>query len=250
MNITFDNISLNTAPYLLAELDHEKSSSRDVYMYDLTRERGSIFVGENYKPKEFIITGRITGANKATLETNIDAFKELMSRAMKNLDLEYSTGTRRYVAVASMIDINRKFFHLSFAPFTVTLVAPSGVGEDITQTVLTQAGITTATYNGTAHIDGSAYPKPTIKMTVKAASAMTAISFQNNGDKVVLTNALVLNDVVIFDCANKKVTLNGAEKDYTGIFPEFIIGDNAYQLAVTRTTGTIDLEISYAKKYL
>lgn len=250
MNIAFDNISLNNDPYQFTELDHEKSAPRETFMYDLARERGGVIVGDNYKPKEVVITGRIVGDDKNALESNIDSFKELMARFNKNLDLDYASGTRRYVATPIEVDIDRKYFHLSFVPFRVTFLVPSGVGEDITQTASIQNGITVTPYNGSINIGGSAYPMPKVEITIASITAGADISFQCNGDKITLTNSLVANDVVVFDVQNKKVTLNGAEKDYTGVFPKFNVGTNNYIITVNSSARNFNIEVDYFKKWL
>ncbi|MEI7890925.1 MAG: hypothetical protein WCI36_03055 [bacterium] len=250
MNIAFDNVSLNNSPYEFAELDHEKTAPRETFMYDLARERGGVIVGDNYKPKEVVITGRIVGDDKNALEANVDSFKELMARFNKNLDLDYASGTRRYVATPIEVDIDRKYFHLSFVPFKVIFLVPSGVGEDITQTVLIQNGVTASPYNGSFTIGGSAYPTPQIKITINSITAGTDISFQCNGDKITLTNSLVANDVVVFDIQNKKVTLNGSEKDYTGVFSKFNVGLNNYIITVNSSARNMKIEIDYYKKWL
>ena len=250
MNIAFDNVSLNNIPYQFAELDHEKSAPRETFMYDLARERGGVIVGDNYKPKEVIITGRIVGNDKNALEINIDSFKELMARFNKNLDLDYASGTRRYVATPTEVNIDRKFFHLSFVPFRVTFLVPSGVGEDITQTALIQNAVTASPYNGSINISGSAYPTPQIKVSINSITAGTDVSLQCNGDKITLTNSLVANDIVVFDIQNKKVTLNGSEKDYTGVFPKFNVGLNNFIITTNSSARNINIEIDYCKKWL
>ena len=250
MNIAFDNVSLNNQPYQFAELDHEKSAPRETFMYDLARERGGVIVGDNYKPKEAVITGRITGADKNALEANIDSFKELMARFNKNLDLDYASGTRRYVATPTDVAIDRKYFHLSYVPFRVTFLVPSGVGEDITQTVSLQNDVTVSPCNGSITVGGSAYPTPQIEITINSITTGLDISFQCNGDKITLTNSLVANDVVVFDVQNKKVTLNGSEKDYTGVFPKFNVGLNNYIITTNSSARNMNIKIDYYKKWL
>jgi phage-related protein len=250
MNIAFDNVSLNNDPYQFTELDHEKSAPRETFMYDLARERGGVIVGDNYKPKEVVITGRIIGDDKNALESNIDSFKELMARFNKNLDLDYASGTRRYVATPTDVNIDRKYFNLSFVPFRVTFLVPSGVGEDITQTASIQNGITDSPYDGSINIGGSAYPMPKVEVIIASITAGIDISFQCNGDKITLTNSLVANDVIVFDVQNKKVTLNGAEKDYTGVFPKFNVGTNNYIITINSSARNFNVEVDYFKKWL
>lgn len=251
MDITFDNVSLNTSPYRVTGLKHEHASPRETFLYDLARERGSILIDADYKSKEIVIAGRITGDTQADLEDNIDAFKELISRINKSLDIEYSTGTRRYKnAYSNDVVIDRQFFHLSYAPFEVKFIVPSGVGEDTALTTDTETGITVASKSDSIVIGGSAYPTPNVKLTFSAVSGGNQVSLTLGGDKVTFDGTLATSDVLIFDIENKKVTLNGVEKDYVGLFPKFAIGTNNYQVDINGTSRTYAIEISYKKKWL
>jgi hypothetical protein len=254
MNITFDNVGLNSSPYGIKGINHEETAPRDILSFSLARERGSIIVDTNYQSKIIQIEGNITGSSPADLENKIDTFKELMSRELKNLDIDYAGGTRRYKATANATQINRQFFHLNYAPFTVSFIIPSGVGEDITatnqQTLAIPATTAVPSYVSSITIGGTAYPQPTFKLTFTAQAGISAVSLLVNGSKITYTGTIAVNDVLVFDTENKKVTLNAVEKDYTGIFPSLIIGNNVWQTDVICTTATYKMDIDYYKKYL
>lgn len=250
MDITFDNVGLNTTPYGIKGINHEETAPRDINSFGLAKERGSIIVDTNYQAKTIQIEGIITGSSQADLESKVDAFKELMSREMKNLDIDYAGGIRRYKATAGQVSINRQYFHLNYAPFTVTFIIPSGVGEDITVTNNQTTGITQASKSALVTILGTAYPTPTAKLTFSACNAVSVVSFMVAGTKITYTGAIAVNDVLIFDTENKKVTLNGVEKDFTGMFPSFVVGENTWQIDVTSTSHTYKLDIDYYKKFL
>ena len=251
MDIKFDNTSLNSNQYTCTGIKHEESTPRETYIYNLARERGGIIVDTNYKPKEVVVVGRITGVSQANLEENIDTFKELLSREAKNLEITYATGTRRYKgAMATKVSINREYMHLTYAPYEATFLIPSGVGEDTTLATMLWEGITSSPLSDTMDTVGSAFPEPTITITINSITAGTAISLTINGDKITLTDTIIASDVIVFDIANKKVTLNGTEKDYTGIFPHFTVGENGFDLAVTSSARDYDLLLEYYPKYL
>lgn len=250
MNITFDNVGLSSGQFFTEGIKHESSAPREMYMYTLARERGSVMVDSRIQSKEITIYGRIKADNQQALEQAIDSFKELLSREDKTLDIEYATGTRRYRAYATQPKINREFFHVSYAPFEATFIVPVGVGEDINATVSSIDNITLATKTGTLTVGGSTFPTPKIQLSIDSAVAATAVSFQCNGDKITLTKTLAASDVIVFDTENKKVTVNGSEQEYVGMFPKFAVGDNAWQIDVTRTSCQYDLLFTYTKKWL
>ena len=250
MQISYDGTSLVSTPFRVSKLTHENADSRVLNLQDLARQRGGVLINAEYKPKLIRIIGNITGTDNADLEGNIDEFKELLNRQGKNLDVSYDSGTRRFVATCQSMKIEREFFNLNYAPFEVEMLIPAGVGYDITTTSTILSAQTSKTLTSSLTIAGTAEPKVKMTITVTAATAITACFFLINGYKITLTNALVANDVVIFDADTMKVTLNGVEKDYTGIFPDWVIGINAYYLEITGTSITYDLTFSYIKTYL
>lgn len=250
MNITFDNVSLESGAYRTEGIKHESSAPRDMYVYTLARERGSVLVDSRFQSKEITVFGRIKASSQGELEQAVDAFKELLSREDKVLDVEYATGTRRYRAYALQPKINREFFHVSYAPFEATFIVPTGVGEDINPVVSSSLNFTGAMQTGTLNAGGSTFPVPKIQISIDSGTAVSSISFQCNGDKITLAKALVASDTVVFDTENKKVTVNGAEQEYTGMFPKFVVGDNAWRIDVVRTACQYDTVFTYTKKWL
>lgn len=250
MQITFDGISLMTTPYTVKNISNDSVENREVFVYGLARQRGAHLLNAEYKAKIFRVTGTITGADRATLEANVDEFKELMSRQEKNLDIEYAGGTRRYVATAQSINIDRDFYHNTFTPFEVDFLVPSGIGTDIASSNDTASAISTLDRIAQTTVLGTAQPKMKTTIDITAASGITQLDLLANGDKITLITGLVAGDQIIIDENTLKVTVNGVEQDYTGIFPRFLVGANVYQLLFTGTSITYNLTFSYIKTYL
>lgn len=250
MDIKFDNVSLMADPFNVTEVTTDSTAARDLFMYNLARQRGSSLVGAEYKAKVFKLIGSITGATQADLDDHIDEFTELISRKSKNLDIDHGSGTRRYVATVSKVEIPRQHHHITYIPFVVEFVAPSGIGIDIAETTATTAGIATLINTATLTALGSARPKMRLKLNITSATAITKLEFLCNGDKITLTNAIVAGDEIIIDENTLKVTLNGTEMAYTGIFPQFDIGANVYSIQFTGTSLVYTASLIYTKTYL
>lgn len=250
MQITFDNTSLTTTPFLIKSVDHDSAGPRDINLFNLARQRGAVLVNSEYRPKVVRLTGTITGATQAVLEANIDTLKELFSRQGKNLDIDYSGSTRRYIATNTALQISRDYFHLSYAPFSAEFIVPNGTGIDPTLSSTILTAITAASNVNTITMLGTAYPKPKITLTLTAVNTVSKIEFLANGDKITITKTFALNDVVVIDTDNMIVTVNGAVVDYTGIFPQFGIGANVYDIEITRTSCTYNTQIDYYKNYI
>lgn len=252
MKVLYDSVDLNASPYSVKENPHHSVSDREIYMYNLSRERGGVAVVAEYKPKVFSFQGMIRGTSYADLDSKIDTFNELMSRQGKNFDFDHGGGTRRYRNCLTRAHVyERKATDIIYAKFRLDIIAPDGIGITPTMTNQSVNGTTTATYNGSITITGSAKPRPVITVTVTAKSGtVNSLSFQLGSQKITLSQAIVANDVVVFNTETKKVTLNGVEKDYEGIFPEFAVGLNSYVITINGTTRTYDLDIDYYPTYL
>lgn len=250
MNITFNNTSLMTDPYSVRSFTAEETNNKEVFLYELARQRGANLVTAQYRQKRFLMIGTIKGDNKADLEANIDTFKALMDLSSKNLDIDYGAGTRRFVATAVRCEVKRDYFNMTFAPFEVEFVVPAGVGYNTARTEDTLAGITDLTQNESITIDGSVPPDDfQLTLTFTAENAITQIDFQANGNKITVLAAFTSTDVVVFDQENMKVTVNGVETAYTGIFPQFYVGSNDFLITLTGTSATYTRKTSYTKAY-
>lgn len=250
MQITFNNVSLITDPYTVRSFTSEETNNKELFLYELARSRGANLVSSEYRQKRFSMIGTIKGTDKDDLEQNIDDFKALMDQSSKNLDIEYAGTTRRFVATVSKCNVNRDYFNITFAQFEIEFTVPAGVGYDTARTENSLASITDLTQNESITVGGSA-PPDDFKLTVTftAENAITAMSFQANGNKITVTQAFSNGDVVVFDQENLKVTVNGTEVAYTGLFPQFYVGDNAFLIELTGTSATYTRVTSYTKAY-
>lgn len=250
MQITFDSVSLVSSPYTIRRFTSDDVQNRQMFVYGLARQRGASLLNSELKEKTFKMEGTITGTSLANLEANVDTFKELVSRSNKNLDIEYAGGTRRFVATASKINIPRDFFNITFVPFEVEFLCSAGVGTDITTTSVAVTGITTLIRTTSVSVLGTISPPMKTTIDITAATAITKVELLVNGDKLTLTTSITAGMQIIFDEGVLKVTKDGAEVDYTGIFPKFDIGSNSYTLTFTGTSLTYNLTFTYTKNYL
>lgn len=252
MNILFDNTNLNADPYTVTEFDHESVAERDVFTYELARERGAVVVSSEYRSKKIHVSGTIRGSSKDDLDAKIDSLKELLNRAAKNLDVAYSSGTRRYKkCYATLSPIKRGRADITKAYWDVTFFVPDGVGVATSLTTSTVSNITSATYNGSISISGNAKPKPKFTISIDSVTGtLNSLSLQNGDFKIELQQTLVATDVVVFDMESKLVTLNGVSKDFVGQFPEFVPGSNSFTIVANGTTRQYDLQIDYYPTYL
>ncbi len=250
MQIYFDNTSLMTAPYFVRTIDHDSLSPREVTTFNLARQRGGVLVNSEYKSKTIKMMGIITGNNSANLESNIDAFKELLGRQGKNLDIDYAGTVRRYEATTTKVDIPRESYHLTFAPFTVEFFVPSGIGKATVADTVSLNAISATPYVGVLSIGGTANTSPKITITITSASGVTKVDLLANGDKISISKSFSANDVLVIDCENMQVTVNGIIVDYVGIFPVFGVGANIYEVDITATSFIYSIVFNFYKMFV
>jgi len=249
-NISFDSTSINSGNYTVKTVQHDDATTRDLFMYELTRESGSELVSTYYQPKKIIIAGTIKGTDVDNLETNIDTFKQLMGGKDKILDIEYASGTRRYIATVKVVQIERDYYNITNVPFSVEFAIPAGFGKDISVTAYTTASVLHTLQDTSLNILGTVVPKYDITITFSAASSVTEVSVTINGDKITVAQAITDGQSLIIDAENKKVTIAGVETDYTGLFPRLQLGANTYKIVTKSTSHSYNVVVSYTKKYL
>lgn len=250
---TFDPITrlgINTN-----QIDHTDLPTQVAELYAKADANGSSIPDINYPSKKVTIGGTIHGSSQADLDSRIDTFKGYFNGKDKNLDIVYGSSTRRYIATKNAISIQRqqKAF---YAAFQVEFVCTNPFGLDTTATSINNSqNYTSATKNMTPTIGGSAPQQlPVFTITIDALTGTgdyIQISNDNNGqDMLVYGLGLEAGDVLVIDCANRVVTLNGDLVDYNGVFLELEPGANSITYTDGFTTRTVDIVAEYYKRWL
>ena len=232
MSVQFDSTELQNSSYVPKSVKHDSAPDRELEIIQLAREDGGVLASEKYGSKTIVIEGVLKASTRSAFETLCDSFKELMSRRNKNLDIGYAGSTRRYIAYARSVVIERDFFHLLFAPYRVEFVVPLGVGKDTAATAAMNAVSADPPYSGSVVLAGTAEQKPIITLTIGAGWSLAyGIKFENTDtdEECIITRpaGFAAADELIIDCESKKVTLNAVEIPFYRVLPSFRIGSNA-----------------------
>lgn len=215
----------------------------------------SVISSVNYPSKKVGIAGSIHGSSSADLDDRIDTFKGYFIGKDQNLDINYGSGTRRYIATVNTISVQRsqKGF---YATFEIEFICSQPFGVDTSSTnLINQSNRTTASYTATPTIAGNApYQLPVFTITVDALTGTgdyIQISNDNNGQAIeVYGLGITAGDVIEIDCFNRTVKLNGIEVDYYGSFLELPPGASSITYADGFTTRTVDILATYYKRWL
>ena len=240
-SIKFDSTEIRTTDYTPRFVKHESAPESILQTLQLARDDGDILINTRYGKKIIKLQGILTGTSSDDLESKIDAFKELFSRKEKNLDINWNGGTRRYVASVTAHDFDRDHFNLNFVPWTAEFTVLSGEGKDTSATVAVNANSLNTSPDAyiadTIVFAGSKAPKPVITLQGNNFVTAQGIEYMNDDTKerLVVTGAtgqFGATDSIVIDCNARKVTKNGAEVKFFGVFPTFKIGTNNVKIKV------------------
>lgn len=260
--VTFDTHNMQTydpatnVGIITNVIDHTSAPDLLAQIYGLADTDGSSIPALNYPTRKLRLAGAIKGSTQANLDDRIDELKGWFIGKDKNLDVVYGSGTRRYIATPLTLPVIRYDKPL-FATFTIDLVCtlPFGIDTSTTDLWTAKNNFTSATFTETPTVLGTApYQLPVITITIDAltgAGDYVQISNDNNGqDMMIYGLGLQAGDVIVIDCVQRIVTVNGEEVDYYGTFLELSPGANSITYTDGFTTRTVDVSAVYTKRWL
>jgi phage-related protein len=237
-------------------IEHTSLPDKLMALYAMADADGSSIPAINYPSKKVTIGGIIKGSSQADLDSRIDTFKGYFIGKDENLDITYGSSTRRYVATANAVSVVRQQRAL-FATFQIEFLCTNPFGLDTSATNLwtAKSNFTGATFTETPTVGGNApFQLPVITITIDAltgAGDYVQISNDNNNQEMLIYGlGLLAGDVIIIDCVERTVTVNGNEVDYYGTFLELEPGANSITYTDGFTTRTVDVTATYVKRWL
>lgn len=237
-------------------IDHTDGPELSMSLLGLADADGSSIPSINSPSKPIALAGAIKGSSQADLDSRIDTFKGYFRGKDKNLDITYGSGTRRYIATAGkpLIQRSQKAF---IARFQVPIVCTNPYGLDTSTTDLWTAknNFTANTFTETPTVGGTApHQLPIITITVDAltgAGDYIQISNDNNGQELMIYGqGITAGDVIVINCEQRTVTIDGVDVDYYGTFLELEPGANSITYTDGFTTRTVDVSAVYTKRWL
>jgi len=253
--ISYDGNSLQTASITTDKVSHVNSPEKNAKLYPLAHANRNARPYVGYNGKTIKQTGTLKASSVAALDALCDTFKSYFNGQDKNLDIGFAGGTRRYIATAQTPIINNDM-GLTFATFDVTYdcTLPFGLDTSAT-TALSASGRTLGNYNDNYTFLGTApYQAPivTLTMTTIADADSRQLIWGNggNGQVIVINRIFTSGDVVVINCEQGTVTVNGTPVSFTGAFPAFAIGAQVMQYTDNFTSRTFSISVAYTKRYM
>lgn len=249
-SISFDSHDLQTSTILTAVIDHEGMPEKDAKLYAIAHANKSAIPFVNYPSRKISIAGKVVGTSIADLDSKLDTFRSYFNSKDANLDIGYNGGTRRYIATAMPPKITRPF-GLAVANFTIEFVCTQPFGQNTSATsALSASGRTSGSYSDSHTFLGTA-PFQLIVATITINSVTGGDSFitlKNDGNDQGITifgQTFANGDVLVIDCKERTVTLNGDEIDFLGAFPEFPPGSQDIGYEDGFSARNFDIDIDY-----
>lgn len=253
--ISFNSNDLQTANIITADISHEKTAGKSLQMSALAHVNKSVIPFSTYPSKTIKISGTIHGSTIADLDSRLDAFRGYFYGTDKNLDIGYNGTTRRYIATAEDVSIDRPG-GLLFAEFDVSFVCTQPFGQNTTTTTaVTATGRTSSAYTDTYTFIGSAPWQTPIftftltSVTLTGSNGSISIGNTATGQTLTVTAAFVSGDVVVIDTSTFETRINGALVDTTGAYPYYAAGSQNITYSDTFSARTFNASIVYYPLY-
>lgn len=236
-------------------IEHTNLPDKVAEMFAKADANQSVIPTTNYPSKKIQIGGTIHGSSAADLDDRIDTFKGYFNGKDKNLDINYGSGVRRYIATLNTMSVQRqqKAF---YATFSIEFICSQPFGVDTSTTSLINSlNYTSGSLTSAPTVGGSApYQLPVFTITIDALTGSgdyVKISNDNtNQDIMVYGVGLQAGDVIEIDCFNRTVKLNDTEIDYYGTFLELEPGASSITYVDGFDTRTVDIVATYYKRWL
>lgn len=262
-NVSFDSHSLQTydpvtrTGIIVDDIDVDNLPTRVVSAYELAHANLTAISYDGYPARALPLTGTLVATTPTALTALLDTFKSYLRGKQKNLDINYNGGTRRWIATLSPNASMKRSVDKKSIKFTIEFICTPGFGMDTTATTaLNGTARTSAVYLDNYTFLGTApYQLPVVTLTLTAVSSTGSQQLtwgnNDNGQGIVITRSTWANaDVVVIDCVNKSVKVNGTDVDFAGAFPEFTPGAHIMTYSDTFTSRTMTENVVYNKRYL
>ena len=224
--ITFNGFDLQDANHITEDIDDSKPPERNLGVHTRVRRPGGIITDDTFGNKMIVVTGKILGSGVTDLENRIDTFKQNLALKKKELDIDWASGTRRYIATAMEFPTPRPVRGTNWANFKVTFICTE-LGKATSQSTLGSTNNNTSSpRTQTITPTGSApdqYVVIQITLDSFTGASVNTISLKNDdtGQTISISRLWTAGEVLVVDGDSQDVTVDGVSVDFSGAFPVF-----------------------------
>ncbi len=225
----------------------------DRVAFNLARAHGMRRAYKRYGARKFSIVGHIITNDRNLAET---ARNSLLSTVMNadecDIVTEYGGAERVIRAEIENPIINQ--FNGGHATFDLQFIAYDPFMYDQTATTaLTVANATAQPRTDNITNTGSAPMSPTVTVTVDSLTATgvqdIAVVDAATGLGITVSRVWTAADVLVIDCLNGTVKVNGSDVEYAGTFLIYKPGARQIKYSDTFTARQVDISVTYYARY-
>ena len=216
--------------------------ARDINIHKIARRSLSIVTSSEYSQKSISIQMKICNKDRHLTEQTVTQVKGLLSAQNGELVLEQSDGLYQYTATMNEFNIS---WTGSTAWTEIVFIASTPVASSAQPSVLFNFSTSLSNGGMSFLVGGSYLSEPFITLVYSAVTGGTnkTISLVNasTNQGISVTANFTSTTIVEIDCMNYTVTVNGAQKDFEGLFPTFPPGSQRVAYSDDFTTRTVSI---------
>ena len=245
-SVKFNNTDINNVTYISENTTQDSAPDRVLSSFKIARRDGEKLVSTFWGKKEIDINGYIVGTSQADFEAKADTLKGLLATQAANLDIVYNGVTRRYVATAIEVKVNRDSYNIDWAPYSVKFLVPLGIGSDTVEIhILNKAGIVATTDTEIITFGGSYNPKPRHLIWINTRGNADVVRLKNTvtGEYMdICLDGIYDGGWIQIDENLQTVTSTTTNPStvYSGVFPSTLVGANTFEILMSGSGYTLD----------
>lgn len=228
----------------LYNYDFTMLPTRDIKIHKLARRSLSIITSSEYSQKSIPLWADICSGDRQDTEATITQLKALIQAQNGSLRVLESGQEVEYTATLNEFNIEWNGQH---AYCTIVFIASDPLGRVLQDNELANiVGVTVPSITQTINVAGSYTAEPVISVSISSVTGATpgTINVYNSrtNQGITVEANYTDGDILVIDCLNYTVQINGANHDFEGIFPTFPPG--AQQIGYSDTFSTRNVNIS------
>ena len=246
-SFTFDSTDLST--YNLIVTSSAGNMLRQLASFVQLKDRG-YSAGIERPPKPVSLDIKVTGINRANLDSNLDNIKMILGAEIDSQLILDIISTRYYMA--RLTDFDGRYKSAFMFEGSIDFICVDPVGYSTTLTESNHPLITTDPKTVVETTTGTGMINPVYTLTAGAVLGAITVKLENTttDEELQWTGTLTTNDELEIDVANWTVKKNdvASMSGVTGQFPRLQPGANSIKVTAMAVTGVMD--IVYRNTYL
>jgi len=227
----------------LYNYDFTELPNRDIKIYKLARRSKSIITSSEFTQKNIPVYMDVCSGGRQETEGTVTYLKSLVQAQNGTMTVLEGGDEVQYIATLNEFNI---VWNGNNAYCSLTFLASDPIGFLTTpETLFSIIGITTAYASATFNVDGSATAEARIDVTLSSVTGGTGkeVTIYNARTNQGITIAGNFNsgDIISIDSRELTITVNGVNKDFTGLFPTFSPGVQQVAYTDSFTARTVDI---------